>query len=163
MELAAPSIRPWTTADRDAVLDLIVPIQQHEFGLPITAADQPDLTDVEGAYRGGGGEFWVAASADGAVVGTIAAIVFAPRSIALRKMFVHASERGSGLAGRLMATVLAWAAEQGHRDVVLGTTAVMHSAQRFYARHGFEQIDPDELPAGFPRMAVDSVFFRRSV
>lgn len=157
-----PTIAPWTPADRREVIDLIVSIQQGEFDLAITADDQPDLSDVERAYRDSGGEFWVARSAAGDVVGTVAAIAFEPGSIALRKMFVHRSERGTGLAAQLMETVLAWAAEHGHREVVLGTTSVMRTAHRFYERHGFTHIDVDELPPGFPRMAVDSLFFRRA-
>lgn len=156
-------ITPWTPADRDAVIDLIVGIQQGEFGLSIGVDDQPDLADVEGAYRAGGGEFWVARDDAGAVVGTIAAIAFDDNAVALRKMFVASSQRGTGLAGALMETVLAWARRQGYRLVLLGTTSVMRGAQRFYAKHGFTEITADDLPPSFPRMAVDSVFFRREV
>lgn len=157
------TIAPWAPADRDDVIDLIVGIQQGEFGLSIGAADQPDLADVEGAYRAGGGEFWVARGDDGAVVGTIAALAFDENAVALRKMFVHESQRGSGLAGALMETVLTWARRNGYRLVLLGTTSAMQGAHRFYAKHGFTEIAADALPSSFPRMAVDSVFFRREV
>ena len=36
---------PFSDADQQGVLDVILPIQQREFGIPITAADQPDLTE----------------------------------------------------------------------------------------------------------------------
>ncbi len=36
-------IQPFQPGQEAAVLDLILPIQQIEFGVPITAADQPDL------------------------------------------------------------------------------------------------------------------------
>lgn len=157
------TIDPWAPGDRDAVTAMIVAIQQGEFALPITADDQPDLADVDAAYRAGGGEFWVAHDDDGAVVGTIAALVFDDDAFAIRKMFVDASQRGSGLAGRLMTTVLTWAQRQGCRVAMLGTTSVMHGAQRFYAKHGFERIDASALPPSFPRMAVDAVFFRRDL
>lgn len=143
---------------------MIVAIQQGEFGLPISARDQPDLADVDGFYRATGGEFWVATDhATGDVVGTVAAVVFDDGQVALRKMFVTETQRGSGLAAQLMRTVLDWADSAGHATVWLGTTSVMHAAHRFYARHGFEQVEPDDLPDRFPRMAVDSLFFRRRV
>jgi len=156
-------IAAWTDADRDEVVDFIVGIQQGEFGLPITAADQPDLSHVDGFYRAGGGEFWVARE-DGGIVGTIALVVFQPGHAAIRKMFVAPSHRGSvGLAATLMTHLLHWAADHGIEQIWLGTTSVMTTAQRFYTRHGFTSVAPEELPAAFPLMAVDSVFFHRNV
>lgn len=54
-------IRPFKASDRDAVTAVILPIQQEEFGIPITAADQPDLAAIETFYQSGAGQFWVAA------------------------------------------------------------------------------------------------------
>jgi N-acetylglutamate synthase-like GNAT family acetyltransferase len=156
-------IEPWSPADRDEVLAFIVAIQRGEFGIEITAEDQPDLADVAGAYQAGGGEFWVA-RADGEVAGTIAAIRIADDAVALRKMFVGAEHRGgSGLAARLMETLVEWARRDGVRTIYLGTTAVMSAAHRFYAKHGFARIDPAELPPSFPLMSVDSRFFVREL
>ena len=39
-------IAPFSDADQQGVLDVILPIQQREFGIPITEADQPDLTNI---------------------------------------------------------------------------------------------------------------------
>lgn len=158
-----PTLRPWQPSDRDAVVALIVGIQRGEFGLAIDADDQPDLLDVHTHYQSGGGEFWVAVVGDD-VVGTIAAMRFADDAVALRKMFVQGAYRGrAGLAGRLMATLLAWAASAGVRDVWLGTTDVMEAAHRFYEKHGFARVERSELPSAFPRMEVDSLFFRRTL
>jgi N-acetylglutamate synthase-like GNAT family acetyltransferase len=155
-------IAPWSPADRDEVLAFIVAIQRGEFGIDITAADQPDLADVAGAYQAGGGDFWVA-RAGGEVAGTIAAIRTAHDAVALRKMFVAGEHRGDGLAARLMETLVAWARAEGVRTIYLGTTAVMSAAHRFYAKHGFARIDPAELPPSFPLMSVDSRFFVREL
>jgi GrpB-like predicted nucleotidyltransferase (UPF0157 family)/GNAT superfamily N-acetyltransferase len=155
-------IGEWTAADRDEVVNLILPIQQEEFGIAITADEQPDLLDVPGHYLAGGGRFWVARCC-GDVVGSIAARVVDENTVAIRKMFVHRSTRGSGLAGQLMDTLVAWARHAGYRTLLLGTTSVMHGAQRFYTKHGFNEIDAAALPDVFPRMAVDSVFFRRDL
>jgi GNAT superfamily N-acetyltransferase len=155
-------IAPWSPADRDAVLAFIVAIQRGEFGIDISAEDQPDLADVGGAYQAGGGEFWVARTG-GEVAGTIAAIRIADDAVALRKMFVAAEHRGDGLAARLMETLVEWARAEGVRTIYLGTTAVMSAAHRFYAKHGFARIDPAELPPSFPMMSVDSRFFVREL
>jgi GNAT superfamily N-acetyltransferase len=155
-------IAPWSPADRDDVLAFIVAIQRGEFGIDITAEDQPDLADVAGAYQAGGGEFWVA-RAGGAVTGTIAAIRISDDAVALRKMFVAAEHRGDGLAARLMETLVEWARAEGVHAIYLGTTAVMSAAHRFYAKHCFARIDPDELPPSFPLMSVDSRFFVREL
>jgi GNAT superfamily N-acetyltransferase len=155
-------IAPWSPADRDAVLAFIVAIQRGEFGIDISAEDQPDLADVGGAYQAGGGEFWVARTG-GEVAGTIAAIRTADDAVALRKMFVAAEHRGDGLAARLMETLVEWARAEGVRTIYLGTTAVMSAAHRFYAKHGFARIDPAELPPSFPMMSVDSRFFVREL
>lgn len=45
------------------VIDLILPIQQIEFGVPITIEAQPDLLDIEGSYIRPGGGFWGAVAA----------------------------------------------------------------------------------------------------
>jgi GNAT superfamily N-acetyltransferase len=85
-------------------------------------------------------------------------------AVALRKMFVASAHRGArGLAGSLMGTLVAWARDRGVRTIFLGTTAVMSAAHRFYEKHGFALVDAAELPPGFPRMAVDSRFYRRPV
>jgi GrpB-like predicted nucleotidyltransferase (UPF0157 family)/GNAT superfamily N-acetyltransferase len=156
-------IAPFTAADSNAVVGLIVSIQRGEFDLPITIDDQPDLTDVDAGYRTAGGEFFVA-RARGHVVGTVAAIIVDDNTVALRKMFVHRDHRGAGgLAGRLMDTIVDWSRRAGYRTILLGTTDRMTAAHRFYEKHGFTRIDADRLPAEFPRMAVDSVFFRREL
>jgi hypothetical protein len=87
-------IRPWDPADHDQVIALIVGIQRGEFNLPITAADQPDLSDITGFYRAGGGGFWVARH-HGSVVGTIAALRISKHIAVLRKMFVAREHRGA--------------------------------------------------------------------
>ena len=51
-------IRPLVNADCRAVIDLVLPIQQMEFNLPITLEDQPDIKDIEAFYQAGGGDIW---------------------------------------------------------------------------------------------------------
>jgi hypothetical protein len=53
------------------------------------------------------------------------------------------------------------AAAHGIGEILLGTIDKFVAAQRFYRRNGFTEIPGDELPPSFPRMAVDTNFFRR--
>jgi len=143
------------------VADLIVPIQREEFGISITYQDQPDLIDIAGFYQKGAGQFWLALDGE-KVVGTIALLDIGEGEAALRKMFVAQPYRGRehGVAAKLLATLIAHAKEKALSTVYLGTTDKFLAAHRFYEKNGFDLIDPKTLPAGFPRMKVDSRFYR---
>ena len=157
-------IRPARAGDETGIIDLIVPIQSGEFGFSITAADQPDLEDIDGFYRQGSGEFWVAED-DGRIVGTIALKDIGDGQGALRKMFVSVSHRGAnyGIAQRLLDSLFVHAAVNGFSVVLLGTTDRFLAAHRFYEKNGFSAITPEDLPPAFPRMALDTRFYRRLV
>ncbi|SHM73584.1 Acetyltransferase (GNAT) domain-containing protein [Chitinophaga jiangningensis] len=142
------------------VIDIILPIQVHEFNVPITAADQPDLQDLESNYHQGGGGFW-GAFVDGELVGTIALINTGHAAGAIRKMFVKKEFRGKelGLAQALLETLMEYSQKNGIRDLYLGTVPQLKAALRFYERNGFAQIAVEHLPPYFPRMAVDTLFY----
>ena len=153
-------VRAFAPDDGEAVLALILAIQRQEFGVAITAADQPDLADVAGFYQTGAGQFWVAEGA-GRVLGTIGLKDIGNRALALRKMFVAAEARGlGGVAADLLAAALAHARARDVDAIWLGTTDRFLAAHRFYEKHGFTRVESDALPPAFPRMAVDSVFYR---
>jgi GNAT superfamily N-acetyltransferase len=152
-------IAPYAPHDRDGVIALVLRIQQGELGVPITLADQPDLADVAGHYGRGRGGFWVAREGD-RVVGTVG--LLDGGEAALRKMFVQRELRGGEhrIAARLLTALLVHARARAIRSIWLGTRPEMGAAHRFYDKHGFFRVAPDELPGSFPRMAVDSVFYR---
>jgi len=150
------------TPDRtQGVADLIVPIQQDEFGIQISYEDQPDLQDIPGFYQTGAGGFWLALD-EQQVVGSIALKDIGDGHAALRKMFVAQTHRGrgKGVAQALLDGLLDHARAAGVRDIFLGTTAQYLAAHRFYEKHGFQLIDRADLPESFPRMAVDTRFYR---
>ena len=157
-------IAAYEPAHRSGVIDVILPIQQQEFAIPITLERQPDLLNVEDFYRSGGGNFWVALD-DERVVGTIALLDIGNRQGALRKMFVRREYRGAhhGIAERLLATLLEWSEVNRIREVFLGTTAQFLAAHRFYEKHSFAQVDREQLPPAFPIMAVDTRFYFRTL
>ena len=158
----ALALRPFEATDAAAVLAHVLSIQQREFGLPITAADQPDLLDVPGHYQRGRGGFWVAQ--DGPrVVGSIGLLDIGGADGVLRKMFVAAEARGGAggsVAARLLQALRQHARARGLRRVWLGTTEAMTAAHRFYERQGFERVEAGALPPAFPRMVVDTRFYR---
>lgn len=157
-------IRPYQDGWRAGVAALIVPIQQREFGLPITLDAQPDLADIPGFYQQGKGQFWVAL-AGGGVVGSIGLLDIGDGQGALRKMFVAEAYRGAahGVAPRLLGTLLDWCAGYGVHELYLGTTEQFLAAHRFYEKHGFTVLPREALPAAFPVMAVDNRFYWRKV
>jgi len=146
------------------VVDVILPIQQTEFGIPIVLDDQPDLLDIPGYYQKGDGNFWVALH-DSEVVGTISLLDIGNRQGALRKMFVKAAYRGTqhGVARRLLEALLSWCRTRGVRGIYLGTTAKFLAAHRFYEKNGFTEVPPSTLPAAFPVMSVDTKFYKRTL
>jgi GNAT superfamily N-acetyltransferase len=155
-----PQIQTFSPEYTDGVVRLILPIQQQEFGIAITADAQPDLRDIPGFYQRGAGNFWVALDG-GEVVGSIGLLDIGHGQAALRKMFVRPSHRGRehGVAAALLATLLEHARDQGLKEIYLGTTDKFLAAHRFYEKHGFTAVARESLPPAFPVMAVDSVFY----
>jgi len=163
-------ILPLSNTHRDAAAALILPIQQGEFNVPITLADQPDILDLEAFYFRPGGHFWGAFAGD-ELVGTIgllapaAAPVETPATApigVIRKMFVKQAFRGKEwrIAQQLLDTLLAYAQAHGMENIYLGTLDHMKAAHRFYERNGFTRIAKENLPPAFPLMSVDNVFYQ---
>lgn len=142
------------------IVDIILPIQQIEFQVPITLNDQPDLFDIESNYHGTGGNFW-GAKVDGQLVGTIALIAFDGQEGAIRKMFVRKEFRGKefGIAQLLLNELIAYSKSKGITALYLGTVDMLKAAHRFYERNGFTRLDQADLPTAFPRMSADTIFY----
>lgn len=155
------TVVPFVDCLAGGVRDLILPIQRDEFGIPITYDEQPDLHDIEGFYRKGNGDFWVALAGD-KIVGSVALLDIGGGRAALRKMFVKAAYRGSEhkTAKKLLARLVSHAEAAGMAEIYLGTTAKFLAAHRFYEKAGFSKIGEHELPERFPRMRVDTRFYK---
>lgn len=146
---------------QDQVIGLICGIQQNEFDLPITEADQPDLRSIGDYYQHGVGDFWVALDGN-QVIGTIALLDIGGQRGALRKMFVDRNYRGNekGVARSLLKNLLDSSREKGAREIFLGTTSQFAAAHRFYEKNGFQEIRQSDLPERFPVMKIDSKFYQ---
>ena len=154
-------INTYSEIFKQGVINLILSIQQEEFGIPIDLEAQPDLKEIPGFYQKGNGNFWVASTGE-IVIGTIALLDIGNHCGALRKMFVKASYRGSkfGVGQALLNTVFGWATEKEFDTILLGTTEKFLAAQRFYEKNGFQEINKNLLPKEFPVMAVDVKFYK---
>ncbi len=158
------TIVPFEPRHADGVRAVILPIQQVEFGIPVTLEAQPDLLRIPSVHQRGVGNFWVA-EADGEVVGTVGLLDIGGHQAAVRKMFVRSGHRGPthGVGRRLLDTLVGWCRTHAVRDVYLGTTRTFVAAHRFYEKHGFRPVAPSALPSSFPRMAVDDTFYHRAL
>lgn len=154
-------IKAFSEHHQSGIVEVILPIQQLEFGIPIALDDQPDLLDIPGFYQKGSGNFWVALLGS-EVIGTIALLDIGNGQGALRKMFVKEHFRGSrrGVARRLLQVLFDWCKSHDISEIYLGTTAKFLAAHHFYEKNGFSEIKPSELPASFPIMTVDTKFYQ---
>ncbi|AZA76455.1 GNAT family N-acetyltransferase [Chryseobacterium sp. G0186] len=153
-------IKPIDNSYSEQAIDLILTIQQQEFNIPITVDDQPDLKEIESFYHKAGGNFW-GAFINGELVGSIALVKFDERAGAIRKMFVKKEFRGKefNMAQILLEILIAFCRENGIDNIYLGTITVLKAAQRFYERNEFVKIKKEELPAPFPLMSADDIFY----
>ena len=155
------SIKPLRNSDTKRIIDIILPIEQLEFGVPITIEDQPDLEDIETHYITQGGNFW-GAVVDDELCGTIGLLRFGENQAAVRKMFVRKEFRGKefGLAVALLKQLITYSREGGISEIYLGTVDILKAAIRFYEKNGFVEVDKNELPVDFPLMKLDNIYFK---
>lgn len=154
-----PIIKPIANEYENEAANLIINIQQNEFGVPITLEDQPDLFNIQNFYYVGGGGFW-GAFINEELVGTIALVKFDDDVAAIRKMFVKKEYRGKefSIAQQLLETLIAYSKENGIDDLYLGTVSILEAALRFYEKNDFVRIEKETLPEKFPLMKPDTVF-----
>ncbi len=154
------TIIPYDNKYKTEIGQLIINIQNHEFNVPITLDDQPDLADIPSYYYKANGHFWLALVNE-TLVGTIALIDMGGSQGCIRKMFVHKDYRGKewGIAQALLDTLKAWAKAKQIHFLFLGTIERLYAARRFYEKNGFHLINPASLPVSFPRMKVDTHFY----
>ena len=158
-QLCKFQISEFSSAYQTAVEEMILPIQQLEFGVKITRDEQSDLIDIAGVFQKGSGNFWVALN-NGKVVGTIGLVDIGNSQVALKKMFVASEYRGkeSGVAAALMARAKEWCTAKSIKQIFLGTVDQMLAAHRFYKKNGFVDVAVKDLPPTFPIVPVDTKF-----
>lgn len=141
------------------VIDLVTSIQQQEFNLPITYADQPDLAEILKFF-----DIFLVAVIEDKIVGTIGLKQFKDFAI-LRKMFVKKDFRGGnlGVAQKLLAYMEEKAILCNISQIYLGTTEIFKAAHRFYKRNNYIETLKSGLPEDFPVMKIDTKFYYKGL
>ncbi|WP_409298855.1 GNAT family N-acetyltransferase [Peribacillus sp. SCS-26] len=154
-------IQEYKPAFQPQILELISHIQQVEYGIPLELSEQPDLYAIQEVYQSGKGNFWTAYM-DGTIIGTTALQDIGNDRAALKKVFVHEEFRGKtyGVSAALLKTALKWAEEKSIKEVLLGTTSEFVAAHKFYEKNGFIRIAEKNLPENFPKLKVDTRFYK---
>ena len=137
---AGLTIRTATTADGDAVLNLVAEVLS-EFGLFIepTGIDS-DLPDIEQSYLSPGGNFEVIEDADGKIVGSVGLFAISSDVCELRKMYLTPALRGAGLGKYLLERTVEEAKRRGFRTMILETSTKLEAANHLYQKFGFTKI-----------------------
>lgn len=145
----APRVRLVRDAEMAAVRALVRQAYAGDFAL--SAAYLAEIEAV--AERARVHEVWVAADANGALLGTVttpragarlSAVARNEDELDFRFLGVSSAARGRGVGEALVRHVLALAASRGIRRVVLNTGPEMRAAQRLYERLGFERLGERE-------------------
>ncbi|WP_426662606.1 4-(cytidine 5'-diphospho)-2-C-methyl-D-erythritol kinase [Rhodanobacter aciditrophus] len=98
--------------------------------------DAPSLAVAVGA-----GRVWVALDEGGSPLGFVGVAV-EDGEVGIAEIDVLPSHGRRGIGAALLEHACAWAAESGYPSVVLGTLSDVPWNAPFYARHGFEAVDP---------------------
>lgn len=164
MTLNNIEITPFTKLYQQQVIDLIIGIQSGEFGVNITAEDQPDLKNISQFYQTGVGNFWIATQND-EVLGTISLTDIGNHQVGLRKMFVKKGYRGKPLniGQNLMNVVFDWCKAKSIKQIFLGTVPTYYAAHKFYEKNGFIRLEKNELPKDFHLMDADKWFYFKNL
>ncbi len=133
-----PAIRDARDDDAAGVIALIGGVFAEYPGVILDVDGEiPELRRIASWAREHGGELWLAEDA-GAIVGMCGYTRAAtPGGFELKKLYVHASARKSGLGTVFLDRVLTRAAARDGRFVELWSDVKFETAHRFYERHGF--------------------------
>lgn len=144
-------------ADITAFMDAI----EKEFAEPISHSDPKTKTITE-LTNLSTEKYWIAVSNEKAI-GTIGLTILSNKKIVLKRMFVSPDFRGKGIAKLLLNTLLTWAEENKMKTIYLGTMGQFKTAQQFYSKNGFVNIEKSALPEDFPVNPVDSLFYCKAL
>jgi putative acetyltransferase len=140
---ATARIRELVADDVAGVARLVVSTLA-EFGFTSQVGGvERDLNDVLEHYRAPAAGFWVAED-EGAIVGTVAIRpkeAGDPSTCELKRLYVRADCRGSGLGERLYLHAEGFARAAGYECIWLDSSRRFKKAHRLYVRHGFALIE----------------------
>ena len=108
------------------------------------AATTPTSAQIQARFDEG--PVWIALL-NGAIVGTVAAVLRDDQTVYVRSMAVLPAARGHDIGGVLLGAVERFATEHDARRLLLSTTPFLARAIRLYEQHGFRRSEegPDNL------------------
>jgi len=134
-------IRSWRTGDMGLLASRQAILYREEYGWG--RGLEANVAETVGAFvanfKEGRDQAWIAEVA-GAMAGSILLTDEGDGLCRLRLFYVEPMARGRGIGDALVKTCLGFARETGYRAMTLWTHAVLTSARRIYAAHGFEII-----------------------
>ena len=145
-------IRPAALEDLDELLEIYLSSAQHHVALDPDHYRVPDPDAAAERLRGiieddGRMSGYLAAAADGRIVGSVSIALLPPPSEGSMMAAVPTAELGiavlddardAGVGTALMAAAEAWAGARGVRVIILDMSARNVAAKRFYERLGYE-------------------------
>lgn len=109
-------------------------------------ADAPDLLKIPEIYLTNKGDFW-AATENSKLIGTIGFQDMGNGQGYLKRMYVQKEFRGTGLAQKLLDTLVKHAKKNNFREIFLATGCGAERAVAFYKKSGFKRVP--SLPSNF--------------
>jgi N-acetylglutamate synthase-like GNAT family acetyltransferase len=138
-------IRRAANADIPAIREVLLSVRR-EFNVHYElGGNDPDISELEAAWLGRGGDFLVVENRDRGIVGCAGLRPLTGRRAELCKMYLEEPARGHGLGRRMLEMLLAVARQNGFSEVWLETNSGLTAAAALYRSHGFEPVEPDHL------------------
>ena len=88
-----------------------------------------------------GGMLWIAETATGEVIGSIAIVKIDDNTAQLRWLVLDERYQGQGIGRRLIADALEFCKEQRYHLVLLWTIDFLHAARHLYESYGFRLVE----------------------
>jgi GNAT superfamily N-acetyltransferase len=140
-----PTIRVCRDDERAAILAIVNAAASRYRGvIPADRWHEPYMPAEElAAEIAAGVEFWGCEDGDGGDLAGVMGIQPVRDVVLIRHAYVEPSRQGSGIGGALLERLKRSAAG----PLLVGTWAAAEWAIRFYERHGFELVTPEERKA----------------
>lgn len=138
--MTPPTLRAVTDEDSEPLAALIAASFAEYAGCLFDWSEFPELRRPASHYAARGGALWVAATDNGRIVGSLAAVPVPEQgAVELFKVYADPAHRGSGLAQALFGRALAFAAERGMAELMLWSDTRFTRGHRFYEKLGFRR------------------------
>jgi len=136
------SIESAATADSIAQARILFEEYQAALGVDLGFQDfENELATLPGHYAAPSGRLLLA-SADGLVAGSVALRPLSDDACEMKRLFVRAAFRASGVGRMLAERVITEARSIGYRRMFLDTLPSMGRAQQLYDALGFREVAP---------------------